>query len=349
MAENWVLENQRERGDVHYLYNPVSDRYAPKNNDVRQWLTAYTVAHMALDEPGLMTVHRRNLEYLLSAQYRENEQGHGYILRNGRSKLGGNGLALRALARSPLHAEFADQAERLAAGVVASMADDGSFQAWFVAPPNPRGEKYQQYLLTFYSGEALIGLLEYAELRDRPAYRDAAIRAQEYYIDRYVTHLDEHYFPAYVPWHTLSLSHLFRITGEPRYADAVFALNDKLLEMLDRTTFVGRFYNPATPQYGRPHASSDAVYTESLAYALATARRAGDKVREQRYREALELALDNLIGHQYQHADSRYPGPSERYLGGFRTNVKSPWIRVDNTSHAADALRGVQEALALEL
>lgn len=351
MAEAWVRANQRERGDIEYSYHPASDRKSSKDNAVRQWLTAYTVAHMALEHPEYNQQHKRNVDYLLLAYYRENDRGHGYILRNGKSKLGGNGLALRTLARSPLrdsNPDYQTKARRLADGIVSLIKADNSFSAWYVAPANNTPER-EKRLMTFYSGEALIGLLEYAELAGEDVYRQAAERVQRRYITLYVDQMAENYYPAYVPWHTLSLSHLYRITGDRTFADAAFRLNDKLLEILDREHFVGRFFNPETPHYGTPHSSSDAVYTESLAAALATARRAGDTERIERYSEALELALANLLSHQFLAPNPRFQGPVERYLGGMRTNVNSWWIRVDNTSHAADALRGAQEALAVAI
>lgn len=349
MAEDWVLANQRKRGDIEYLYHPLTGEQSSRDNDVRQWLTAYTLAHMALEHPEYMDAHKRNLDYLLAAYYRQDERGLGYIFRSRRSKLGGLGLALRALARSPLRAEnpdYEDKARRLADGILSLIKPDGSFEAWFVAPSNNSPER-EKRLLYFYSGEALIGLLEYAELANAPEYQQAAERVQKRYITLYVEQMAENYYPAYVPWHTLSLSHLFRVTGDRGYAEAAFRLNDKLLEILDRNAYVGRFFNPETPHYGTPHSSSDAVYTESLAAALGTARRAGDKIRVERYREALELALAHMMTNQYKEENAAYPGPRERYLGGFRTNIDDPWIRVDNTSHSADALRGVHEALAV--
>lgn len=351
LAEAWMLANQRTRGDVEYLYHPNTGQTSRNDNAIRQWITAYAMTHMALENPAILEQHRKNLDYLLSAYYRENDRNHGYILRNGKSKLGSNGLALRTLARSPLRAgnpDYQRKARLLADGILSLINEDDTFQVWYVAPASTTPAR-DRMLMTFYSGEALIGLLEYAELADAPEYHRVAERVQRRYISLYVDDMVENYYPAYVPWHTLSLAHLYRVTGAREWADAAFRLNDKLLEMLDRKHYVGRFYNPDTPQYGRPHASSDAVYTESLAAALGIARRAGDRVRIKRYRDALDLALPNLLSHQFQAAEPRFPGPPERYVGGLRTSIHSTWIRVDNTSHAADALRGVQEALAVPI
>ncbi|MBW3591371.1 MAG: hypothetical protein KY393_05940, partial [Actinobacteria bacterium] len=136
-----------------------------------------------------------------------------------------------------------------------------------------------------------------------------------------------------------SLSRLFTLTGDRKYAEAVFTLNDKLLELQDRTDHVGRFYDPDTPEYGSPHTSSDAVFTEGLAYALELAQAVDDAERIERYREALELALDHLMSLQYTEASSVGLPQPERALGGFRTSDQDPRIRIDSVQHTIDAYK----------
>ena len=114
-----------------------------------------------------------------------------------------------------------------------------------------------------------------------------------------------------------------------------------MLELLDRTDEVGRFFNPATPQYGTPHSSSDGVYTEGLAYALDTAIRSGDAAREKRYREALHLALRNLISLQYTAEEAASFEHPTWVRGALRTKRGSDYIRIDTTQHTMDAFRKV--------
>jgi hypothetical protein len=144
----------------------------------------------------------------------------------------------------------------------------------------------------------------------------------------------------------MSLNNLYKLTQDQRYADAVYILTDKVLELLDRQVFVGRFYDPATPEYGTPHSSSDGVYTEGLAYAYEIAILNGDEIRQQRYRKALELAIFNLASLQYRYPvfDEGQVEPS-KYIGGIRIRHDSSWIRIDTIGHALDAFDKILEIL----
>jgi len=252
------------------------------------------------------------------------------------SKLGANAMMLRTLVTSPYFEQYRDTAKKIADGILSLMAEDGSFQPWFVEPSY---EYDGDYLLTFYSGEALLALAEYYEKTQDRTYLDAAIRAQDYYVEKYVTNIEHNYYPAYVPWHTMSLYKLYHITKEKKYADAIFVLNDRLLELLDRTQHKGRFYNSATPQYGTPHASSDSVYTEGLVYAFNLARERKDSSQMKLYEKALHLSVGNLIHLQYVAPELTRETEPWRILGALQYSSHDSRIRIDTTQHAIDAYR----------
>jgi len=170
---------------------------------------------------------------------------------------------------------------------------------------------------------------------------DLAVRAQDYYIDRYVIHLAENYYPAYVPWHTFSLNKLWKITKNPLYAEAIFVLNDELLKTQDTTNEIGRFYDPDHPEYGSPHASSDGVYTEGLAYAYEIAKLTGNKNHQKLYEDSLQLAVGNLISLQYtKDTAAQYKRP-DRAIGALRYSTDRSGIRIDTVQHTLDAYRKI--------
>jgi len=154
------------------------------------------------------------------------------VLYAGTSKLGAIAILLRTLAASPILDTYKTQADKLAQTILDLQNSDGSFNPWWIEPTYAYDK---EYLLTFYSGEGILGLIEYY-LRTREQRRlDAAIKAQDYYLDRYVTQINENYYPAYVPRHTLSLYNLYILTQDARYADAIFTLNDKLIDEMLHT------------------------------------------------------------------------------------------------------------------
>lgn len=326
-----------DTGFFTYNTHPVGNK-STNDNAIRQFLASRVMAIESIKNDDFYAIHEQNLQAIFDSWYQEDE-GRGYVLAFDKSKLGANALLLRTLVASPFFTEYDDEAKKLADGIVYLMNNDGSFNPWYMEPAYGYDA---DYLLTFYSGEAILALLEYAEKADDQSIFNKAKLSQDYYLKKYVDDIDENYYPAYVPWHTLSLTLLYEKTKDQKYADAVFVLNDKLLEMQDKTDFIGRFYNPETPEYGSPHASSDAVYTESLVSAYNLSRKIGDSAREKRFKDAIVIAVHNLERLQYKSHNWNIFESSDvkkKLNGAIKSNVCSGWMRVDTTAHAIDALR----------
>ena len=343
LGRTWLFSNQLETGQFLYDFNVSRNYSRPElDNAIRQIMASRQLAIRASENPAQAADHQRNLDFIFREWYRE-AGTLGYIERLNKSKLGANGLMLRVFAESPFFEQYREPGDKIAAGVVAIQHEDGSFEPWFIEPSYAYD---REHLLHFYSGEALLGLVEYYKKTEEQRWLDAAIRGHDFYLTEYVENINQNYHPAYVPWHVMSLNNLYKLTQDQRYADAVYILTDKVLELLDRQVFVGRFYDPATPEYGTPHSSSDGVYTEGLAYAYEIAILNGDEIRQQRYRKALELAIFNLASLQYRYPvfDEGQVEPS-KYIGGIRIRHDSSWIRIDTIGHALDAFDKILEIL----
>jgi hypothetical protein len=331
----WIKNNFRDKGLWQYMYEPSTDQFSTRNNEIRQLMTSVLAAKYAGKDSIFSVYHKKNLEFIFKFWYKEN-QGLGYVQYDGKSKLGGNAMFLRALVHSPVYSSYVAQAKKLAMGIISLIQEDGSFVPWFRAPAY---EFDPDYLLTFYSGEAILALLEYYEKSGDAIALSAATKVQNFYLQRYVDDLEQNYYPAYVPWHSLSLNKLYRITSEKRYLEAILVLNDELLKILDKKQFPGRFYNPEYPQYGTPHTSSDGVYTEGLIYAYEAAGILGNKKKADEYYQAMQLASMHLIKAQYQ-------SDLAKIHGGIRINEDDARIRLDNVQHTVDAFDKILEVFS---
>ncbi len=340
LATGWLKNNFSPSGLWHYLYMPDKDVYARSNNAIRQLMASRLAAQLAFQDRRFLQLHRLNIQFVLSHWYRE-KNAVAYVYFNGKSKLGANAMLLRTLVASPFFQAYEQQARRLADGIVFLMNEKGGFRPFFVEPDYAYDA---DYLLTFYSGEAILSLVDYYLKTGNGYYLQKAVRAQNFYLQKYVTHLKKNYYPAYVPWHTQSLSRLYQITGNPEYARAILILNDELIKIQDKKEYVGRFYNPDFPRYGTPHASSDAVYTESLAYACEVAGMLNDRPRKKIYLEALQAAVSNLQTLQFRRAEIvRKKYDFLKTNGALRIRVGDDRIRVDNVQHTVDALLKVEQ------
>ncbi len=334
-AEKWLTSNLKEKGCFNYIYEPSTGEYLDKNNMIRQLMASRLLAEMTQTNSSLETLHQKNLDFIFEYWYNENNET-GYIFYNDKSKLGAIAMALRTLIYSPFFDNYQENATKLANSIFSLQNTDGSFEPWFIAPDDTYDKDYLDYLLTFYSGEAILSLVEMYIKTNDSIYLAAAVNSQDFYIDRYVVHLEDNYYPAYVPWHTQSLNKLYKITSEKKYADAIMVLNDKLLEIQDTNdcSTLGRFYDPMHPEYGTPHSSSDGVYTEGLAYAYEVARLINDTKHQNKYKIGIILGIHNLISLQYGSSDDKIDG-------AIRYNIDDYRIRIDTTQHTIDAFRKI--------
>lgn len=336
---DWLSHNVTDKGLFIYSINAETGEVPDRNNAIRQLMGSRILAEEAHDSRRMRVLHKDNLDFILEYWYREQE-GDGYVLLYDKSKLGANAMLLRTLVYSPFFDEYEDGAEALANGILSLQHEDGSFDPWYVEPDYAYD---RDRLLTFYSGEALLALVEYYERTQDEELLEAIELSADFYVNAYAINLSDNYYPAYVPWHTLFLNKLYTITEDRKYTTAIFIMNDKLLEIQDTTEFIGRFYNPQTPEYGSPHSSSDGVYTEGLVYAYEVAVMVGDTERAERYKEAIVLGIENLLTLQYQDHERNLFIHPDRYVGGIKVRHDSAWIRVDTVQHALDGFTKILE------
>ena len=334
LGKKWIVDNVNDKGYFNYVYDPSTLEYSSNNNMIRQLMGSRLLAELSQENISLQNLHQKNLDAVFNYWYRENGN-IGYIYFSSKSKLGAMAMMLRTLVYSPFFENYTEEAKKLANCILYLQNNDGSFNPWYIEP----GYSYDEdYLLTFYSGEALLSLVEYYDKTGNMTVYDAMIKSQNYYVERYVENLSEHYYPAYVPWHTQSLNKIYKNTNDSRYADVIFTLNDELLKIQDTTNkkTLGRFYNASHHEYGSPHSSSDGVYTEGLAYAYEIAQLVNDTTHMKKYKAAIQLGCDNIISLQYNEENSKSFEFPERIIGAVRYNIDDYRIRVDTTQHILD-------------
>ncbi len=350
LAKGWMFLNLNRDGYFTYEYYPSEGVYSSNNNMIRQLMSSRWLAEefrktdILLQWQYLEKMHKDNLDFIFRNWYREDGE-LGYIYYNNKSKLGATAMGLRVLASSPLYKKYEDTAVKLANMILYLQNEDGSFRAWYIEPDYSFDE---EMLLNFYSGEAILSLLELYEASGDEKYLDAAIRAQDFYIVEYADKMEENYYPAYVPWHSICLNKFYKMTGDKKYRDAIFKLNDELVKMQNQDgkpyiDYLGRFYDPDHPEYGTPHSASTAVYVEGLTYAYEIAELEGDTDRMYEYKKSIFLGAHSLMNLQFDGPDMYYLADPEKVDGAIRVSVSENRIRVDTTQHTIDAFIRILE------
>jgi len=349
MAQDWFLDNLRDEGDFNYRYSPSNGKYSTENNMIRQFMASRLLAELCQKNSSLQDMHRKNLDYVFEQWYREDNET-GYIFYDNKSKIGANAMALRTLIYSPFFDEYTDEYKKIAHGIISLQHPNGSFEPWYIEPDYIYDK---QNLLYYYSGQAILSLVELYDKTGNDTYLDAAVKSQDYYLVEYVENLNQTYYPALVPWHTISLSKLYDTTGKQEYTDAIFVLNDELIKMQNQNEYpsidyLGRFYDPSHPEYGIPFSGSTAIYVEGLAYAYKRARQVHDRDRMESYLKSIILGIHNLINLQFKGSSMYYLQHPERVEGAIRYRVDNNRIRIDTTQHTIDGFMKILDVFENE-
>ncbi len=349
LGRDYLLHNVQDDGSFVYLYtidgNPKED---VKKGIIRQLLTFRVVAKLCQQgDQEFCQIHKKNLDYIFKSgiyQVSGSEQA-GYLLYNDVAALGSNALALRLLMSSPYFDQYQLQAEALLNGIKKVQQADGSFQPYLV---KPQGEFDYARKERFYSGEAVLALMEYYRKTNNQQILDMAKKSEDYYLVKYVDNMQKNYYPAYVPWHTMALSKLWHTTNDLKYTEAIFKLNDELLKMQDNWDYIGRFYSPEHPEYGKPHSASDAIYSESLVTAYRIALELNDEARQRNYMFAIKQSLGNIASLQLCNKSNPFNDIPRKLCGSLQVRKNSQFIRVDSLAHTMDFIMALRQLLDIK-
>lgn len=345
MYNNWVnrlLNNINHKGIFNYHYNIKNNIYDNKNNEIRQFLASRILAELSNNNDLLKEIHKKNLDFIFKNRYFE-KWNYWYIKYNNKSKIWANSLIIRVLIYSPFFDNYKNKIEKLINWIYLLQENNWKLKPWLIEPNYKYNENYLMY---FYSWETILTFLELYEKTWNVEYYNFAKKSQDYYYNEYITNIYLNYYPAYVPWHTFSMSKFFEITKEKKYLDAIFLMNDKLIELQDNNinskTF-WRFFKTWFEKYWTPHSSSDSIYTESLIYAYDIANKTNNYSKKNNYSITINNSLTNLSNLQYSSIDNSFKLNSEKYLWWLKTNINNLNIRVDNNTHFIDMLTKYKE------
>ena len=340
LTREWYLNNMEPSGKMTYLYRPTMDKKAKThNNMIRQFMTTLAMFRLGkyLKDDVLLQAAERNLEFNLKA-YMAIEENHqiAYILFRKKAKLGSAAFALMSLLESKTHPDRDKLLAYFLKFILGMQKPDGSFQTFYLPP----GRNDNQ---NFYPGEAMLALMTLYESQPNryPEIPKALGNAFPYYREYFQKRPN----PAFVPWQTMALHRLYRVTKQKELADFIFKMNDFLIAMQNTPKAIknpepdtmGRFYDPKKRKYGPPHASSTAIYSEGLVDAFQLAQALNDNPRMKSYAYAIRWGNRSLFQLQYTQDNTYYIPNKPAVIGALHTTVTNGNIRVDNTQHSTMA------------
>jgi uncharacterized protein YyaL (SSP411 family) len=261
------------------------------------------------------------------------------IVEAGEIKLGGNGLAILAIAK---HAQVtgSEQYVGLASELARFVTSTQSAEGQFTIHKMDIDGSVDDFVSGYYPGEAIFGLARLYEQDGNEAWITAAHRGALWLIEvrdggKDISELDHDH------WLLYALNELHAHNGDERYliharkiTDAIVSLQHRELQN-EYKAWNGGYYNP-------PRSTPTATRSEGLGAAIELFMRAGDGEFEAKARDALARGLAFELRTQLTPEKITSLGAESAGLGGFHESLGEYGVRIDYVQHNISALLGAR-------
>ena len=336
-AGQYLVDAVGHDGKFVYTYLPKTDRVPDRYNILRHAGTTYSMLELyeATADSALLQAARRALVYLAaSAQPCGIERDLACIVEEGYVKLGGNGLAIVALAKFTEITQdrrYWPLLQQLARWISSVQSGDGRFGVHKQAYPS--GE-VSDFVSEYYPGEALLAMTRLHALDQDEAWLDTAEKGARYLITVRDAGVPEDRLP-HDHWFLYALNDLYRqrpnrpyLEHTARLARAIVAAQNRAPRYAD---WLGSYYRP-------PRSGSTATRSEGLCAAYELIRDFGDPQEAETILDAVRLGVRFQLQTQFGPESAMYVADAGRSLGGFHKSLTDYTIRIDYLQHNISSL-----------
>ncbi|NQT50960.1 hypothetical protein HQ576_02855 [bacterium] len=332
-------------GSFVYSHDPSTGRTSPSYNILRHGGTVYAMLELfeATREKALLDAAERAIRYLVAqvVTVRVGQRVFPCIAEGGYVKLGGNALAIVALAR---HAAVTGDRrhlplmQRLAGWMLATQKADGRFGVHKLRVSDGRVMDVRS---DYYPGESLLALVRLHALDGDARWLDAAEKGAGYLINvrdlgLALGQLNHDH------WLLYALNELYRVRRKALYVRHSFRIVDAILLKQNRNPGIpdwhGSYYRP-------PRSTPTATRSEGLAAAYQLARDFDTPDRAARILEGIRLGVAFQLRTQFRPESVLYFDDPQQWLGAFRESLTGCETRIDFTQHNISALLGLRRIL----
>lgn len=347
LAGQYLARSVDGGGRFVYSYLPKTGEVKEVYNALRHCGTIYALLELfeVTREAELLSAAERALGYLVRELVRPCRVGEvdaACVAEHGAVKLGGNALAIIALAK---HAAVTGETRHLGTidglgrWILATQGEDGEFEVHKQLLP---GGQVSDFVSDYYPGEALLALVRRPE--PDPAWLDAAERGAHWLIDV----RDRNVASAALNhdhWLLYALNELHRLRPDPSYLEHASRITAAILGSQRQRDpefpdWLGSYYSP-------PRSTPTATRSEGLGAAYLMMRGAGRTKQAAALLEALQLGVGFQLQTQFLPETVLYLRDPARALGGFHRSLTDYEIRIDYVQHNISSLLLLRRILLL--
>lgn len=335
---NYLVNHLHEDGSFVYEYDPLTYQESGSYNILRHAGTAYSLFELygTTESKRYADAGERALTYLDAQLVQCPTVATALcVLENNEIKLGGNGLAVLAIAtevHTTNNATRIPTAQALAEYIIETQSPSGEFLAH---KTNGAGV-VSDFISGYYPGEAIFALTQLYEIDGDERWIDSAHRGAEWLITvrdagKDIDELDHDH------WLLYGLRELYAHTPDELYLEHARKLTDAIAdaqhisETGERSNWNGGFYNP-------PRSTPTATRSEGLSAAYDIFVMAGDTEYAQRAYETMERAIAFQLRTQFSRRDLARLNADPRAVGGFHESLDEYSVRIDYVQHNVSAL-----------
>jgi hypothetical protein len=293
------------------------------------WILAATGNYF--NDETYINAAKKSLDYFIKRYYvYDNEQDFGYIKIKDGANLATAAFMLCAMVEIDDGQYRADEKQKLINFILAMENTEKGFLYPVYLPDKETNFERKE---VYYPGEALTALMLLYESTDDSQYLAVAERVFGYYQKLYSRSSKKASMSA---WMSKAYSAVFFATGDRKYADFVFKMNDNLLKSQKGTDQkyvdkIGSFFSSGST-------CSTAVMTESVLEGYRVAKALNDGERQKAYRKSILMADRYILHCQYNDDNMFFVKNPKSALGGIRNSIYESEIRIDANQHAGCAL-----------
>ena len=328
-ADAWLLQSQQASGLLPYYFQPSTASAKPKNYRLGQLIAAERLARLAKARSRASAASEAQIVGMIKTWPNLSIQTR--TTQTQQVSLGEHALWLRVLLLRPDSTTQRKQVERQAASLRRSFNPQRGFPEKL--SPDVVGSRFMQ---RYFTGQAALALFEHGDAMANAESLEIAGAALTWLATHYPASDKNNFHPTLVPWHALTIAAQYRINGASPYLDTLFAMSDQLIQLQADPEFPGRFLTQKGPNFGRSNVVRDALSTLTLMASLDIAIDLGDRKRQNKYRKAIGLALDNLRSLQYDHGVVTTFDQPMQAVGALRFRHHDEMIRLDGVVFGAE-------------